>query len=520
MSSAPHQKGTESSVMKNRTGMPNIVVIMADQLRADATAREGFALDTMPSADSMARNNLWFDKAYTSCPMCVPARISMMTGRYPSAHRVCGHVSPVPTRDEVLFSKDLLDVAKECGYTTALFGKNHSHVAPDVFDVSMAFSHSGQHGGARTEDEAAFDAYLRTLAGHVGMEPAPFPLQCQQPVRITSKATAWIDERKCAPFLLWLSYPEPHNPFQVPRPYFDMFPPGQLPEPVSPAGQIESMGFKWQLIEKIGKHVFADYGTLIPRIRSNYYGMMRLIDDQLKRFMGHLELRGLLEDTLVVFLSDHGDFAGDFGLIRKGAELPDALARIPMVFAGWDVRPAGLSNCHVSIVDIMPTLVEAMGAEIPEGVQGRSLLPVLRGEDFPASEFESVYMENGTGGLSFTEDNDIVIGDRRTTWDYPDGKTDYDDLNMYSSSGALRGVRKGTWKLTYDVTGVGRLFDLEQDPGEVRNMYDDPVHAPIVREMHEELLRWILRTHDPLCLPRTSDRYYRKRAPHNYQSYT
>ena len=146
------------------------------------------------------------------------------------------------------------------------------------------------------------------------------------------------------PFFLWLSFPEPHNPYQVPEPYFSLFPPETLPPNATDASALESKGFKFQWTRHIGEVAFEDYAEQLPRARANYLGMLRLIDDQVRRFVSFLDDRGLRENTHLIFLSDHGDFVGEYGLVRKGPELPEVLTRIPIQLDGTGHPPTGQAS--------------------------------------------------------------------------------------------------------------------------------------------------------------------------------
>ncbi|HET6452919.1 MAG TPA: sulfatase-like hydrolase/transferase [Armatimonadota bacterium] len=480
---------------------PNVVIIMTDQQRADLSRREESPLDTTPFVDSLP--GVWFDKAYTTMPVCAPARVSMLTGRYPSAHRVRTNHNI----EDAYFTDDLFDVFHKAGYSTALIGKNHSHLTSAKTDFWYECGHLGIDWADRTPEEKAFDDWLKTTHFHMAKEAAPFPIECQIPYRLVSKAHEWIESQE-KPFLLWLSFPEPHNPYQAPEPYYSMFPPESLPSPVAGAEALETKGFKFQWCRDSFKRAFPDYEETIPRARANYLGMLRLLDDQIRRFV-----EGLPKDTIIVILSDHGDFVGEYGLLRKGPEVPEALVRIPLQFAGSGIKPRK-SNAHVSIADVMPTLCEAVGIPLPDGVQGRSLWPMLTGGD--ETGFESAYVEQGFGGKHYAGEEDLdptkdgltLPSDQSDTSDKSDWGT-LDCLNSWTQSGTIRMVRKGNWKLVFDMDGRGQLYDLTSDLSELANLYDEPELIEKRSELLAELLRWRLRVEDPLPLPRK--RYVFKR---------
>jgi arylsulfatase A-like enzyme len=325
-------------------------------------------------------------------------------------------------------------------------------------------------------------------------------------------AVGTAEGREARPFFLWLSFPEPHNPYQVPEPYFSLFSEADVPDRVAGpevlAEKPGPLGEKWRWEREMLERAHPGYDARWRRYRANYCAMLRLIDDQLKRFVEHLEARGLLENTIILFTADHGDYAADYGLQRKGVGLPECLIRIPFVWCGPGIaaRPAN-SEDHVSLVDVMPTLCEALGFETPYGVQGRSLWPVLTGGAYPKSEFRSAYVELGYGGLHYGEHE-------RPPLHFEYGGRRFDELNAVTQSGTVKCVRMGRWKLTYDMLGNGELYDLAADPAELTNLYDNPAHAAARHQLTEDLLRWTIRAEDDLPLAG----YVPKRAERNWYS--
>lgn len=497
-------------------GSPNIIVIIADQIRADACKREGFPIDTMPFVDSLAKDGTWMDRAYCAAPACVPSRTSMMTGRFPNATRVKSNMNI----QDATFTADLVDVVKSKGYTTALIGKNHSYLKPPQFDYWKGYFHLGVDE-PENKEQKAFNEYLKSTHYYVNLNPAPFPAEMQLPAQIVEASKEWITKtyKKDKPFFLYLSIPEPHNPYQVSEPYYSMFPPATLPPVKAGAEVLPKKGNKWVLQKKLMEMGYPNYEKNIPRIRSNYYGMLRLIDDQIKNFVGFLKEQGLYDNTIMMFTGDHGDFTGEYGLIKKGVEVPECLTRIPMVWHGPGiVKNARPHTAHVSNVDVMPTICDMLNVTLPDGVQGRSLWPLLTGKAYPKQEFESVVVQQGFGGLHFTNlrEYDPYTQDGTIT----KGKEEFDELNTWSQSGIMRMLRKGDWKLVYDMQGTGQLYNLITDPAEINNLYGNSAHKDKQAELMQDLSAWELRTQDPLPLPRpTKQRHYGyKRDPHNYWS--
>jgi arylsulfatase A-like enzyme len=510
---------------------PNVVVVMTDQQRADFTRGAGFPLDTMPFLDALGARGARFERAYTPMPICAPARTSLFTGRFPKAHRVRQNSAI----KHAVYGRDLVGLLREAGYAVGLAGKNHSHLKSGELDFAATYMHQGRSGEGTgpvpTAAEAAFDAWLTELArerGSLSLGPTPFPVECQLPYRIVRDAMGWIDalaeradqagadsagedgRRGARPFFLWLSFPEPHNPYQVPEPYFSLFPPQSVPPRVAGPEALASkggpLGEKWRWERRLIEASSPGYDAHWRRYRASYCGMLRLIDDQLRRFVTHLAQRDLLANTLLVFTADHGDYAGDYGLQRKGVGLPECLIRVPLIVAGPGVVPQAPDHRdHVSLVDVMPTLCEALGLETPYGVQGRSLWPILTAGEYPAAEFRSAYVELGYGGLHYGEHE-------RPPLHFPYDAPRYDELNAVTQSGTVKCLRMGRWKLSYDMLGNGELYDLEADPAELIDRFHDPALAGVRQALVEELLRWTIRAEDDLPLAT----YVPKRAARNW----
>ena len=456
---------------------PNIILILTDQQQARACRREGFPLDTTPSQDRLASEGIWFDKAYTAAPICLPARVSLMTGRYPSAHHC-------QTNQQYDFraTDNLPEILRRGGYATARVGKNHSHLGPANFDHCFDLSHSG--GEAHNETEAAFDTWLDALRHGVAMEPPPFPIEATPPARAVTEACRWMDTVGDRPFFVWLSIPEPHNPYYVPEPYFSLFDPATLPPVIANAEQGAAKGYPYRFLQELEHLGMPDIDQRMNRYRANYYGMLRLIDDQIARLIEFLESRKLREDTLIVYVSDHGDYVGDYGLMRKGAGASESLMRIPFICNGAGVNRQGRSDAHVSLVDVLPTLCEAAGQPLPVDVQGRSLWPVLRGEAYSKAEFASVLAEQGFGGRRWTAEDGY---DSRKH--VAESTIHFNELNPVAQSGNARILRSGHWKLVVHETGESELYNLTDDPAELENRFDDPRHAAQRAELVLELAR-------------------------------
>ena len=396
---------------------PNVLIVMSDQHHAGLTKASGSPLDVMPTLDRLAEQGVGFDRAYTCAPLCVPARVSMLTGRWPHAHRVRQNSAA----KYAVFEKDIFGVAKSLGYRTGLAGKNHSYLKEADLDFWRAYTHLGGWKAPNAPKSVIeFDAWLKKENFAIEPQAAPFPLEAQHPYRIVSDALDFIKSSGDQPFALWVSFPEPHNPYQVSEPYFSMFPPDEVPAREVGPEVLDQKGFKWRWLRDLEEHANPGYDLDWRRTRSNYLGMLRLIDDQIKRLTDFLTQQGIRDNTLIVYISDHGDYFCDYGLIHKGVGLPEDLVRIPMVWSDAGIKTQGIrKDAFVSIADVMPTFCEALGVDIPHGAQGRSLWPLLQGKPYPQPEFESIYSEVGFGGMYYNQSDHVPYSDCRIqvrTW--------------------------------------------------------------------------------------------------------
>lgn len=491
---------------------PNVIIVMTDQQRHDLRKSKGYSLDTMPFLDEWSLGGIDFTNAYTPNPTCMPARVSMFTGRYASAHKVRTNHNEV----DVLYTADLMDILKENGYVTALCGKNHSHHKPMDFDFAETNGHlGGEDEVNRTDEEKAFAEFLKGTKHMEVHTAAPGGVEVQFPYRNVSSCLQFIDSvEENKPFFAWVSMAEPHNPYQVPEPYFDMFPPEVLPETIGKAEHLEGKGERFTWIRDVWEEVLGqgEIEKRILRARSNYHGMLKFIDDQFKRLILGLRERGLEEDTIVIFVSDHGDFMGEYGLIRKGIDLPDLLTRIPMIWKGPGIKDMGRQEKYfVNMIDIFPTLCDILGVDIPFGCQGKSILPILQDNNIPEKEFEVAYAESGFAGLYWTSGDELTLQQEGAC---PPNMKGFDCLNTWTQCGEVRMLRKGNYKIQMDMMGKGYLYNLEADPYEINNLWKDNTYESIKAEMLTELMAASLRATDPIPAPHR--RYRTKVHPKGY----
>jgi len=494
----------------NNDNKPNFIIIMTDQQRADLRKSCGCPLDAMPFLDEWAKGGMDFERAYTPNPTCMPARVSMLTGRYSETH----HVRTNHNREDVFYTEDLLDIMKKNGYVTALCGKNHSHRDYEEFDFHKKTEHLGRSDSDMSEEEQAFANYLNQTKFVDSRYPAPGGARVQHPYKNVSDALEFIDDvNGKAPFFAWISIAEPHNPYQVPSPYYDMFPPKDLPSCIGANEAEDSQkGSRFVRLRKAWEQVYApDVNEHIDRSRSNYFGMLRLIDDQVKRLIGGLQERNIEEDTVVIYMSDHGDFVGEYGLMRKGADLSELLIHIPMVWKGPGISSKGKeTQAFVNIVDILPTICDMIGEALPLGVQGKSILPVLRQESGYEREFNMAYSESGFSGLYWNDDDLLDYRMEGATVDM----STFDCLNTWTQSGQVRALRMDFYRIQIDMMGEGFLYDLSKDPKELNNLWNDNSYSSVKGSMMQALLSAMLQNTDVLPVPH--NRYRTKVHPKGY----
>lgn len=488
----------------------NVVIVMTDQQRADLRKSCGYELDTMPFLDRWAETGVDFEHAYTPNPTCMPARVSMFTGRYSQCHKARTNHNA----EDACYTADLLDVLKENGYITALCGKNHSHHKVSDFDFHEETGHLGYEGEKNTTDEELEFADYLCRTGHMEMaSPSPGGIEVQHPYRNVSSAFKFIDSLDGnSPFFAWISFAEPHNPYQVPNPYFDMFPPEDLPSVHAGREALETKGDRYSWLRSVWEMVLGkNIEERILRSRSNYHGMLRLIDDQFERLIEGLKERGLEDNTIIIYLSDHGDFVGEYGLIRKGADLPDILCHIPMIWKGPGIKAQGKrKKGFVSIVDILPTLCDYLNIKIPFGCQGKSIRPLLEDSDKMNEEFETAYAESGFAGLYWKDTDKLTLTGEGAVGNM----VTFDCLNTWTQCGQVRALWKGNYHIQMDMMGKGYLYRLDEDPFELNNLWERKEYSEIRMTMTEALVAEMLKQTD--MLPAPHRRYRTKVHPKGY----
>ena len=540
--------------------LPNVIFIVADQLKATALRMYSEIGIPTPSLERMAEEGVMYRHAVTPHALCVPARVSMMTGRYPH--------STGARRNETLMPSGQLHafrIWKELGYTTGLIGKNHCFVEQDdldLLDVRCEMSHGGlprsnykgEIPGTKgmewvVPEEIINEAHstrnnMPEQSRSFGYAVTDHPIEGYSSAALTTQTKAFIDrfgsptddpDRK--PFALLLSYPDPHHPLEAPRKYADMVPPESVVIPPQRSGEYTDGTIPTrnrQLHDMLG--VSVDNPEHVRNAMAVYMAMTRFVDDAVGQILDHLCETGFRENTIVVFTADHGDFNGEHDMLGKGGVFYDALTRVPMLVS-W---PAGGVPCGkvddsmANTIDLLPTILQLSGVgdfktspvgdfndELPRPgprvlhdndslaitseslrrIQGR---PLPTATDSPPRT--AAFSEYGTGGTALT---DQAIRELMTQG-YEGRDLLMETLWIREAEGRRRMVRTKDWKFVTDPGSedLDELYDLKADPWELTNVANAPENIPVISEMRALLMEWATATedYDPVPLPTTLGR--------------
>ena len=359
---------------------PNILLITSDQHRADALGCAGHPSVDTPHLDLLAFQGTRFDNAYVDCPVCIPARTTLITGRRAHENGMADYAERYRVgRPREHFLGSLLTAA---GYQTELVGKTHWHTETDF---RGGFEHVTWLSGLKRQ-QLIETGRAGTLVGMGFNEVSPtrsqFPPHLHSTDWCVDRAMDFLATRERGqPFGLWVSLLDPHPPLTIHEPYFSLYAGAAMPEPVVAdwVGTDAEPFDVWCARHITHKRPFTP--AQVRRMREVYCGMVANLDHQLGRLLGQLQAAGDLDDTLIVYSSDHGEALGDFGCFGKRTFL-ECSARVPLIVRpprGWDAPVGRVSDELVEWADLLPTLCDAAGAAVPDDVTGRSLLPVVQG---------------------------------------------------------------------------------------------------------------------------------------------
>jgi choline-sulfatase len=490
----------------------NVIILCTDEMRGDCLAANGRNPDIRtPHMDALAARGVNFSRHFTTFPKCTPARISLMTGRYchTDGYRTISQHLPHGT-------PDLLSVLRARGYQAALFGKNHcwEHLLEATHDPpELAPGQSGLAADCHSWTPPFRARYhQRRAEAQAAPKPPGGPTCLEDGLGFVSNHMLhWADEvyaeqaieyltrvrDRSRPFFLQVNIEAPHPKYAVEEPYFSMYDrdaiqpwpaglPRNAPLPLAKQREIRT----------------APESTL-RAIQTTYMGMVTKVDALMGRIVAAIEAERLFEDSIVLLWSDHGDFAGQYGLPEKwDTVFSDCLLHVPFALVAPGLPRGTTVEALTDHTDIAPTLCEVLGIPPLPGMHGRSLLPVLGG----APSRDAVFADGGHEDdmlrrFSFYDGRDRPEPTESGLPTVGGGKQETYRLHPDTMARAKM-VRTARHKMVVRLRGGNELYDLSADPWEMDNRWGAPAVADVTRDLQQKLLEW--------CLETDTDRPYQK----------
>jgi arylsulfatase len=464
----------------------NVLWICSDQQRFDTLGCTGNPFVHTPNLDRLAEEGLLFEHCYSQSPLCTPSRAGFLTGRYPRTTRDRQNGQSIP-EDEVLITRLLA----ENGYCCGLSGKLHLSACnrkhcPDMerrindgYEVFHWCHHPDPHWTGNEYAkwlEENGQTYHRESFRDSKYVQTTMPGEYHQTTWCVERAMDFIEarQRDGRPWLFSVNLFDPHHPFDPPEeyllPYMDRL--AEIPLPDYVPGELDNKPM-WQASDHRGAYHNPGYMAYSEMsdddhrlIRAAYWAMVDQIDFQVGRLLAALEASGQREETLVIFTSDHGEMLGDHGIYLKGPLLYDCAIHVPLIVSLPGRIAPGRSQALVELDDLAPTVLEAAGMERPAGMQAKSLW-------------------NLACGVERDEHRDDVYCEYYNGFTYRDAQ-----LTMVRTRKHKMVVCHGT--------DPGELYDLEADPSETHNRWDDPAYGDVKLEMMRRVCDRMAWTVDPL----------------------
>jgi len=503
----------------------NILFITADQWRGECLSALGHPMVKTPHLDALAREGMLFRNHFANAVPCGPSRASLHTGMYLQNHRSGTNGTPLDARH----TNWAREVGK-AGYDPVLFGYTDTSIDPRGVDAADPWlrTYEGPLPGIRPvvmmgDKPAAWTSWLKAQGYTVpddiryaysqrapgpdyedgALEPKPllYPVEADDTSFLVDRCIDYIRDAR-GPFVAHLSILRPHPPFIAPEPYNAIYDPLNVPgfqRRATP--EEESTQHPW-LAYQLSRKLFRapDNEKKLRRLKAVYYGLMSEVDAALGRVFAMLKETGRWDNTLIIFTSDHGEQMGDHWLLGKCGYF-DASYRIPLIVrdprASVDASRGMIVDSFTENVDIMPTMLQALGLDLPVQCDGRSLAPFLETGGAPAAWRTEAHWE-----YDFRDPTDETAEKRL-------------DLTLHQC--AMNVVRGRRYKYVHFTKLPPLFFDLERDPGEFNDLSRDPAHVPLVLEYAQKLLSWRM-NHDEQTLTHialTSEGPVARRAARN-----
>ena len=483
---------------------PHIIIFNPDQWRADVMGHFGNPAARTPVLDRLVETDaVSFRNAFCQNPVCTPSRCSFMSGWYPhtAGHRTMHHM--MRAHEPVL-----LRTLKEEGYFVWWGGKNDLVPAQHGYDHCCAIryratrpTYRNRHSYNDWRGDPAGDNYYSFFGGRV----TPAPGEVSGDEATVRGAIDFLREAPAdRPLCLFLALGYPHPPYAVEDPYFSAIDHGKLPPRIpTRADWTGKPGLLKGIQEGQGLQGWTE--DRWTELRATYYGMCMLVDHLLGLLLDALREKGIYDDSAVFLFADHGDFTGDYGLVEKTQNtFEDCLTNVPFVIKppkDIPVQPR-VSDAMVELIDF-PATVEALTGIAPRHTHfGRSLLPVLAGET--DAHRDAVFCE---GGRLMSETH-TREAESLTHYERPAESLYYPRIKWQVGDGPEHGkgvmCRTKGYKYVRRLHESDELYDLQADPGELRNRIDDPALAPVLAELKDRTLTFFLETGD--AVPFDADR--------------
>lgn len=468
------QSATRSALPKETLQeMPNILIFCPDEMVAYKTGTFGHPLVKTPNMDRLADIGVAFDSHYTCSAKCVPSRISFMTGAYPHAEGFRSNQNFMNAN-----RPNLASTLKHLGYETALVGKNHCFAEEDLdaFLTERLLPDWQNYPETEIENKKGLhhDSFYRGLEKGLARD-----------VAFTDTGIEFIKRKRNRPFFLWLNNDYPHPPYKVREPFFSAYVRKDIDLPPTADYTDKPLAMR-HIFEtyKLNRLTDDDWRELI----AVYYGMIGHADHEFGRVLDVLEETGHLDNTIVIFWSDHGEFAGEYQLVEKWDTcLQDCITHTPLIISGPGLPNGKRITELAQTVDITATIYDLLGIEPHWGIHGSSLANLMLGARTDTRD--AVFCE---GGQEFAS---LLRYDKSQVTRKPNYVCKQTVLaNEPRTNIRARMVRTGSHKLIYRLWSVNELYDLGKDPHELRNVYDHPRYKDVQNELTERLLRWEIET--------------------------
>ena len=426
-------------------------------------------------------------------PVCSPDRASVMTGLYPHTHGIVANNIPLPEK-----ARTLPEIIDDPDYLTAYMGKWHlgnEIFAQRGFETWMAIEDSYiQYYGPNKDREARSD-YHHWLV-EKGYQPnernrfsrsfaASLPLEHCKPKFLEEKAIEFLEANKNEPFILYINFLEPHMPFFGPLDSLyspdEVILPGNFNDVASDEDPISHRN-KWEGNKRQYGNTEEEFRELIAK----YWGLVTQVDMSVGAILDKLESLGLSENTIIVYTSDHGDMMGAHRMVAKGVMYEEAV-RIPFLLRDPRLNISQkMIRERVSQVDIVPTLLDLMGHKVPGYLEGKSLVPSMKADEFPA---EDIFIE-------WNSHMDYRVRD----WAERE-ITEADSVQLAASPSIRTVISKEGWKLSLSNRDKSQLFDLNKDPLEIKNLFYKEEYQQTIKELAGKIKEWQTVTNDTLRFP-------------------